>query len=63
MTDMDQCADSEGQWRDVLIEIEHARHEYSDRLRADAQQAELVRSWLRLCRAERKRADLLIAGA
>ena len=61
MAATDQSA-SEREWRDVDDEIEHARRDYVERVRADADKAELVGSWLRLCSAERKRAALPTPG-
>lgn len=49
----------EAQWRAAVVQVEHARQDYAQCLRAaDPDESELGRLWLRLWLAERHRDEL-----
>jgi hypothetical protein len=52
-------ADVEAEWRAYVVEVEHARQDYIQYLRApDREESEVGRLWLRLWLAERRRDEL-----
>jgi len=52
-------ANVEGEWLAALVQVEHARQDYAQYLRAaDREESEVGRLWLHLWLAERRRDEL-----
>jgi hypothetical protein len=52
-------ANVEGEWLAALVQVEHARQDYAQYLRAaDTEESEAGRLWLHLWLAERRRDEL-----
>ena len=55
----DDSGHVEQAWREMVVEVEYARQDYVEYLRAtDTEDSEFGRRWLRLWRAERRRDEL-----